>query len=244
MVTSPRARRLLPGMVFLGVGLVCGVVTWWLRHEPTPGLARPAASSRSRRSAMAHPVAGASGPGSARTGSDGSKGAPGTSPDLPPHRGPAPPARFKERSKSEWQGMLIDVAVAPTCASTERCGMAQSCKPGPCGPGEPTDGKCFRCQPCESNGECARGEICVLDHCVKREFVSCRTARDCGGVPCVLSGYSTGIRNNQEMKAYCPDVDGGTYSPDDEPEYTADDRKAPLQVDLQEQIRRSYAQEP
>jgi hypothetical protein len=156
-----------------------------------------------------------------------------------------PKPEFKARSESEWQGMRIDLSVAPTCASTEHCSRAQVCKSVPCAGDEPGHaGKCQHCVPCESDGECLRGEVCVLDHCIKRELAACRSAKDCAGVPCVLSFYSTGIRNNDDMRAYCPDVNSGTYPPEEQPKQLTDNRPPALDVQLRSQIARSYETDP
>ncbi|WP_437566178.1 hypothetical protein [Sorangium sp. So ce542] len=105
---------------------------------------------------------------------------------------------YHPRPATEWQGMLVDVAHQASCESTEHCGLAMVCHEG-------------RCGPCTSDAECARGEGCVLDHCVPEERIECRKREDCGSPTkvCALSGYSPDPRSNQGMRAYCLDELGG-----------------------------------
>lgn len=117
----------------------------------------------------------------------------------------APAAAFHPRDPEEWQGMRVHLADRATCASTERCGLAMACQGGLCGA-------------CTVDGDCAAGEACVLDHCLRREAVACRSRRDCGGAArCVLSGYSDDPRGNGEMRAACLEPQGGTEQPADAP---------------------------
>lgn len=113
-------------------------------------------------------------------------------------------AEFKQRDAGEWQGMLIDLSVAPTCEQTAHCSLGQTCRAG-------------RCTPCEADSECMAHEVCVLDHCVKRDLATCRRAADCNDTLCVLSGYSTGARNNEATTAQCADVNAGVPSDLQEP---------------------------
>lgn len=101
------------------------------------------------------------------------------------------PPRWQPRPAGEWEGMLVNLNVTPPCESPSGCGMARSCKSG-------------KCQPCAYDVECAPGETCVLDHCVKSENVSCRRRSECPDQStCLLSGYSNGVRGNENMKAHC-----------------------------------------
>lgn len=101
------------------------------------------------------------------------------------------------RDPVEWQGMLVDRSVQPGCGESSRCGLARACVDS-------------RCVACRSDGECASGEVCVLDHCVLQDRAACRTRRDCGGDSlCVLSGYSPDVRGNATMTARCLDPAGG-----------------------------------
>lgn len=69
--------------------------------------------------------------------------------------------------------------------------------------------------------DCPSDHACALDHCVVKENVACRARADCGeNEACVLSGYSSGRRNNDNMKAYCLDLKGG--EPQVMPEYPAE----------------------
>lgn len=105
---------------------------------------------------------------------------------------------YHPRPATEWQGMLVDVSHQALCERTEQCGLAMSCHEG-------------RCGPCESDADCARGEGCVLDHCVPLEKIECRKRADCGSPQkaCVLSGYSPDPRSNAGMRAYCLEERGG-----------------------------------
>lgn len=131
------------------------------------------------------------------------------------------PPRWHARPEGEWDGMLVNLNVTPPCESPAGCGMARACKNG-------------KCMPCEVDVDCASGESCVLDHCVKSANVSCRRRADCAsGSVCILSGYSSGIRGNENMRAFClailsgadqlppapenpPKKDSRTEVPDDE----------------------------
>jgi len=107
------------------------------------------------------------------------------------------PPRWHPRPAGEWQGMLVNLNVTPPCDGPDLCGMARACRNG-------------RCGPCEFDAECGSGESCVLDHCVRSASVSCRRSADCGaGSVCVLSGYSSGVRGNEGMRAYCLAIESG-----------------------------------
>jgi hypothetical protein len=109
-----------------------------------------------------------------------------------------PAAAFFPRDPGEWQGMLIDSSVQPPCELSEYCGLARAC----------VDGLCTRCT---ADSQCAQGEGCVLDHCVRQELIGCQRAADCGsGGLCLLSGYTGGTaRGNEDMRAYCSGNGGG-----------------------------------
>lgn len=232
--------------LWFGLAVLCGLGVWWWRSRARTTVAPPqrpvtlvgAGSARAAILAKLVP---------ARPRAEVEQEDPRRLVPRPPEL-PAP--QFKERPKSEWQGMRIDLSVAPACESTELCPFGQVCKPGACGPGEPPDADCRRCLPCESDRECLRGEVCVLDHCVKQELVSCRSAADCpAGVPCVLSGYSKPPRHNDGMRAYCPDIDGPGEPPGDEfesepSERAAKERPPTLHQKLEEKLRRSWEEEP
>ncbi|AWV88284.1 hypothetical protein DN745_02585 [Bradymonas sediminis] len=52
--------------------------------------------------------------------------------------------------------------------------------------------------------DCDGSEICALEHCVKAEDTECQSKNDCAQDElCILSGYSTGVRGNEEMTAKC-----------------------------------------
>lgn len=107
------------------------------------------------------------------------------------------PPRWHARPAGEWQGMLVNLNVAPPCDGPGLCGMARACRNG-------------RCGPCGSDAECALGESCVLDHCVRSANVRCRHRADCGpDSTCILSGYSNGVRGNEDMRAHCLAIKSG-----------------------------------
>ncbi len=151
-------------------------------------------------------------------------------PALPPPP-TLPSSRFKPRSPTEWQGMLVDLSREPTCESTELCSFGQVCKAG-------------ICAPCEADGECLRGEVCVLDHCLKQELVSCRVAKDCRGTFCVLGEFSTPPRHNAGVRSYCVDVNSGTPPPPEPTHNLVDNRPPPLGESLLEQVRKSFGDVP
>ena len=67
-----------------------------------------------------------------------------------------------------------------------------------------------KCGPCTSDHECADDEVCILDHCIRRENVGCWSFRDCADAElCVLSGYSSDPRGNGGMFARCQPTSGG-----------------------------------
>lgn len=132
--------------------------------------------------------------------------------------------RFHPRAESEWQGMLIDVAVRPPCESTESCQLALACVESTCGP-------------CQADGECGAGERCVLDHCLLRENAGCVNARDCpqGELCMIVSDGSDALRHvrgNLFLRSLCTTDGYAQGSPQpfgEEPEvYQAEDPPALL----------------
>lgn len=111
--------------------------------------------------------------------------------------GVRPAPQFHPRDDGEWQGMLVDLTSQAVCGAADGCGLAMACHDAVCGP-------------CTQDSECASGEQCVLDHCVESRNVSCTTAWDCRADElCVLSGYSSDIRGNRDMLAFCQSSAGG-----------------------------------
>jgi hypothetical protein len=88
--------------------------------------------------------------------------------------------------------MLVNISVKPPCEMSSACGLALACVDNFCGP-------------CTADAQCAQGEGCVLDHCVRQELIGCRHRADCaGGGYCILSGLTGGtVRGNEDMRAYC-----------------------------------------
>jgi hypothetical protein len=125
----------------------------------------------------------------------------GDSPNVPeplalpePQWAPPPPppvARFKPRPEGEWDGMLVNLASQPPCLDGAVCGMARACIEGVC-------------TACGSDHDCNPGEVCVLDHCLMSDRVSCRSTKECSnGAKCTLSGYSADLRGNADLSSRC-----------------------------------------
>jgi hypothetical protein len=93
--------------------------------------------------------------------------------------------------------MLINLAALPPCEQTSMCGLARACIDGVC-------------NACRMDSDCEAEEACVLDHCLRRNLVSCRSRRNCHpGETCVLSGFSADLRGNREMYSKCIGNTGG-----------------------------------
>ena len=132
------------------------------------------------------------------------RGAPTAALDLQPSAagGPAPVRTsgrdYVPRDPGEWQGMRVDRSRQAFCQTKDGCGLAMACIAGQCGA-------------CTADADCAEGEACVLQHCLRAELVSCATRHDCApGELCTLSGYSGGgTRNNERMRSECIPPVGG-----------------------------------
>ena len=112
---------------------------------------------------------------------------------------------WSPRPLEEWQGMRVNLRDAPHCEEIP-CGLALACIEN-------------RCVACTDDRDCGAGEACVLDHCVLKDHTSCTSKDDCDeGELCVLSGYSTGLRGNEDMIAKCFSSDGGTLQDDSQSE--------------------------
>jgi hypothetical protein len=163
----------------------------WLLSRPTESAPRRALRFGAAREAAADGTAGSG------TGSGGAE-----LPRLDPSSGeaaplaPPPVEQLLGRPASEWQGMLVDLAVMPPCEIDEQCGLARACRDGQCGP-------------CEADADCAADEGCVLDHCVKATRIECRRSADCPDGLCILTGYSDDPRGNRDMTARCNPSSGG-----------------------------------
>jgi hypothetical protein len=178
---------------------VAAVDLWLLFSQPAPipraslglseaALAEPAAAAVERR------VATSKAPQQAFAGAAASGPAASPRDSTPPR---LLPPRFAARPDGEWKGMLVNLNAAPPCETSAGCGLARACKDS-------------RCVACSSDMDCATGEACVLDHCVRSEQVSCRERQDCGpDSVCMLSGYSTDLRGNRDMQTLCSDRSSG-----------------------------------
>jgi hypothetical protein len=189
---SPRRRipALLAALAVVTVGL--GVALWGAR-SPDAGRAPPPLPAPAPVGA---PLVRAPGPHALP---DGGVAVVSLTSARPVGRplGVRPPPDHKRRPDGEWDGMLVDLtSLQAYCERPDGCGAAMACVSG-------------ACRPCERDAECARGEACVLDHCVVAERASCRSRRDCAsGELCVLSGYGDGVRGNEGMRAYCARPEG------------------------------------
>jgi len=116
-------------------------------------------------------------------------------------------AQYHPRPADEWQGMLVDLSQRQYCEASSYCGFGLACL---------DDGACG---PCQRDEQCASGEACVLDHCVPRDSVGCRSRSDCVAdgedALCVLSGLTGGeARGNSQMTSYCQAPRGGVEQDD------------------------------
>lgn len=129
--------------------------------------------------------------------------------------------RYHPRDPLEWQGMRVDVSMQANCESSKQCGLAMACHSGTCGP-------------CKRDDECATGEGCVLDHCLIRSRIGCRSRHDCATDElCVLSGYSADARSNRDLTARCLAAVGGTRQKPEKltPRETVPAKRTPVRVD-------------
>lgn len=100
------------------------------------------------------------------------------------------------REPAEWQGRLQELINEP-CNDDGYCGRGRAC------------GADRTCGPCDSDTDCLKGEVCVLDHCLLQANVQCRGRRDCSdGRLCVLeNGSEIGPRGNEGVWSVCDDSD-------------------------------------
>ena len=105
-------------------------------------------------------------------------------------------AKLHARDPYEWQGMLVDLTTRQVCDISSRCGLAMACRDG-------------RCGPCARDADCADGEGCVLDHCLLRDAIECRSTKECTEAICMLTEYAAYGRGNATMQAKCFSLVGG-----------------------------------
>ncbi len=102
----------------------------------------------------------------------------------------APKPMYHQREPGEWDGMPVPLQ-GPPCEESQYCGLALAC----------IDQMCVACT---ADADCAAGEGCVVDHCLKTQLITCRSFHDCPGAHCILSGVSGGTaRGNEDMTSYC-----------------------------------------
>ncbi len=115
-----------------------------------------------------------------------------------PLAAPSVPAgpRWFPRAPDEWQGMYVDLDMAPACNESADCGLGLACIDG-------------RCTACTEDEQCARGEGCALDRCLPLSGLECRRRRDCPqNHLCMLSGISPDPRGNETMRSTCEEIGG------------------------------------
>jgi len=111
----------------------------------------------------------------------------------------APKPQYHPRDPLEWDGMPVDL-IGPYCEESAFCGLALACVQQMCGA-------------CTADEDCAPGEGCVVEHCLKTELIGCRSYRDCGAELCLLSGFTGGTpRGNEDMRSYCSNKGGAGAS--------------------------------
>ena len=102
----------------------------------------------------------------------------------------APKPVYHPRDPREWDGMPV-LLQGPPCEQSAYCGLALACVDQICGA-------------CTSDADCAPGEGCAVEHCLRTELIGCHSYRDCGSARCILSGLTGGTaRGNEDMASYC-----------------------------------------
>jgi hypothetical protein len=97
---------------------------------------------------------------------------------------------YHPRDPNEWDGMPVSLE-GPYCEESASCGLALACVDQMCGA-------------CTADQDCAPGEGCVVQHCLRTELIGCRSYRDCSPAVCILSGLTGGTpRGNEDMTSYC-----------------------------------------
>lgn len=140
-----------------------------------------------------------------------------TAPALPaPVTAPVTAATFP-RPPEEWQGMLVSAENRQYCEASSYCGFALACLED------------NACGACTADAQCATGEACVLDHCIRAANVGCRSRADCGAegpdARCMLSGLTGGEpRGNSEMISFCRRSSGGIAQDEAAPDPRRDTR--------------------
>jgi hypothetical protein len=207
-----RARSLF---IIAALGVVFWGLLLWLRGRPPEPIARVEIGLGAREESARVPAS----PRPSRV----------LTTEAPPPAAPPPPVpkfHFHPRDPNEWQGMLVRDDAGPYCSVSATCSLGKACMKG-------------SCLACERDGDCVSGEACVLDHCVLADRVGCRSRKDCGGKSfCVLSGTSSTLRGNEEMRSYCLNPESGAGSVPPEPE-VAEQNPPPPHTEDDELLRRA-----
>ncbi len=112
---------------------------------------------------------------------------------------------YHPRAPEEFQGFLVDTSDFQDCRTSSDCVEDLACKSGVC-------------RPCAADAECAAGEKCALDHCLKAEDAGCQGRRDCkDGEMCILKRSSTGALGRGGLRSYCLPPTGGVSQADQVP---------------------------
>jgi hypothetical protein len=85
------------------------------------------------------------------------------------------------------------------CEQSNQCGLALACQGGFCGA-------------CSSDADCADGEGCALQICLRLPYIGCRSNADCSGPTshCISNGYTGGHpRANEATVTRCLAIGGG-----------------------------------
>lgn len=187
-----RRRKAVLSVVSLSVGLVVGIVAYRsCGRSERDAASRSEASQATEDSRTTGPSVGN---GQRRRRAPTLETPPPVTAETRPRIGSRGRSDLRRhpRDPAEWQGMRMLVG-----SHTQRCEQAQDCSmPKGC-----IDGRCL---PCERDDQCAREEVCVLDHCLLEDLAACRSRSDCdSGEWCVMSGYSKGRRFNSDTRSYC-----------------------------------------
>jgi hypothetical protein len=206
-----RLRVLLLGLALLAMFVVGGAL--WEREAAAPAV--PSVKPATRL------VAGRTSPLQGRRLTPSSGDVQVIVPSVSARRDDWPPSHYFPRDPEEWQGMPVDLNFNPPCHTSADCAFALACRDNHCGP-------------CLSDEQCAIGEVCVLDQCLRRDNVTCRSRRDCpSGEKCMLTAYSPQLRNNQDLRSKCTQTLHPVFEPRPSNPVVPIPTTAPVHPDMQ-----------